>query len=135
MQDGIDIATFAQVLQAQTQPSKLHISLPLLSWTFADDNRQHIAEALSHLPRQQPVLVRQFTNFRSDLTYPNDKSQFLPLKRLAAFIVDPEHDRVIFLSKSETKQAFSTDANTGEPIPPPKDVVFVDAKEMWDRLS
>lgn len=128
-----DLVTFAKTLQKTLKKGKLHVSLPLSGMSFGSDNYKFFFQAFMQMEGNQPILIRQFTDFQSDVPFGKDPSRFLPIKRIAAFFLD-EHGRVFSVSKEETRNAFSTDANTGAPIEVSKDLVFVDAKEMWDRL-
>jgi hypothetical protein len=95
--------------------------------TFASDNAKHLrgwwlmqCAKLGNRERTGFSIVlnkREFTTLK-------DTQTGLPIKRLSSCLF--RDGNVIKLSADETRQAFSTDADTGRALPPQTDIVFVD---------
>ncbi|MCW7555565.1 hypothetical protein NX722_23660 [Endozoicomonas gorgoniicola] len=120
----------AKYLKDRVHSKQLHIAMPLLGWSFASDNADHIEEAFSRIYEDTAMVVRQFTNIQSEEPFANNPEKFLPMKRMAGFYVFAEDIDVIMLSKQDIVHSYSTCAETGEPIDPPLDLAFTDAKEF-----
>ncbi|MBB1126422.1 hypothetical protein [Thiospirillum jenense] len=107
--------------------------------TFGPDNIEHFLPwtlvQLAKLQRHKysknkkagvlSLVIREFTALRDAVTG-------IPIKRIAGcFIQDGE---VHSLTAGEMRQAFLTDAQTGEPLDPEPNVTFIDFEQLVAQL-
>ncbi len=111
----------------------LMASMPLLGWTFGDDNMIFMLSAVSKLDEPTTVLIRQFTDIDSPIPLKSDPSRFIPMKRIVAGIIT-KHS-VEFMTPETTKECFETDANSGERIAPQEDYIYVTAESIFGKLA
>ena len=101
----------------------------MIGWTFGSDNMEQLLEASDRLDEPTSLILRQFTPVDSKLPFPKNPNKFIPLKKIASAYYDgnPDSD-LIFMSAAKTKAYYSTCAETGKPVEPPVDYLFV---EPW----
>jgi hypothetical protein len=129
------VMNLARLLAQQIELLNLHILLPELDWSFGSDNAESIVMAFAQLETNTPVFIRQFTNIESREPFASGEG-FIPLKRFAALLLVVENGfDIIPLSKGDFQDCYCTDSVTGAKLPKPKDLKFIDGKEMIKILS
>lgn len=122
---------FAPVAAILANPANLHVTFVNdggVVATFGSDNIEHLrgwwliqCAKLNNPGRPDFWLmmnVREFTKLR-------DTETGLPFKRLSACVFR-HGEKVDPLTAEATRNAFNTDAQSGAPLPPRSDVLFVD---------
>jgi hypothetical protein len=122
----------AEYLSSRIHSKNLHICIPILGYTFGNDNSNELRSTIAKINHcDTPVFVRQLTRFDSPVLCNKDK--YLPIKRIAMIILH-EHE-ITLISKEETAYSFSFNAGTGEPVDPPQDLKFIDADKLLDIIK
>ena len=126
----------AKFLACRIERHHLYVAVPTLGWSFGSDNYQDLVRAFNELPDHTPVIIRQFTNMKSSVPMANNPQEFLPIKRVAALLVfEDENAETTMLTADEIKDCYSYCHKTGKPIPLDKDLIFTDAKKMFELIS
>jgi len=108
--------------------SKLHLTFvtPDGTATFGSDNAEHLKawwlEQMTKL--RNPARNHWCVLNKREFTAVKDVATGRPIKRLSSCAF--KGNTVIPQSADETRYAFNTDADTGKPLPPMTDIVFVD---------
>ena len=118
--------------KSRVAKQNLFVKIPMQGVSFASDNAEYIKDyAQSYKPESEvePVTIRLFTGKASNVPFANGKG-FLPLKMLAS--VSFHKKGMICHSAEETKQAFETEADSGEEVQPMgDDYIYSD----WSQIE
>lgn len=134
MSQESNVMNFAGILSSILKERDLHISFPELDWTFGNDNADSIPSAFASIEGDILMYICQFTKTKSDVPFESG-NDFLPVKRIAAFILSIEDDEIYPLDKDYFESAYHTDAETGKQISKHRDLVFVNPEEMLQIIQ
>jgi len=114
----------------------LFVKIPMQGVSFASDNAEHVKDYAQRYKSEsavEPVTIRLFTDKASNVPFANGQG-FFPLKMLAS-VSFCENDMICH-SADETKQAFETDADTGEDLDPMgEDYIYSDWSQIEAELT
>jgi hypothetical protein len=74
----------AEYLSLRIRSKKLHISFPILGYTFGCDNYNELISAITKMNYiDMPFFVRQFTSLDSPVLFKENKVEYLSMKRMS----------------------------------------------------